>query len=83
MKQGGVIYIPGQHNQFKESKEKINQDRQKEASSWTKDKKEGQSEYRVEKKTGKKNYFKVVDGGGLPRFGIPKLAMTNEYEVES
>lgn len=41
------------HNQFSRSEKEIEMDKAKKTENWIKDNKEGQSEYRVEKKTGR------------------------------
>lgn len=54
MKQKNTVFHQEIHNQFGQSEEKVKREIEKKSNVWKKDQKEGQSEYRVEKKISKR-----------------------------
>lgn len=55
MRQKSTVYSPSFHNQFQNSEEKINLEKEKKATGWKKEEKEGQSAYRIKEATKKQD----------------------------
>jgi len=55
MRQKNTVYSSEVHNQFEQTQEKVNLDKQKKVGIWKKEEKEGQSEYRIKEATKKQS----------------------------